>query len=86
MTTAVRDLAGEDSRLHFEAPADGTYLLRVSDVRGLEGERFAYRLTAREPALDYSIAFDPRSFNILQRRTRVRDGHGGAQGRIHRSD
>ena len=55
---------GKDSRLHFEAPADGTYFLRLRDVRGLEGERFAYRLTAREPAPDYSIAFDPRSFNI----------------------
>lgn len=55
---------GKDSRLHFEAPADGTYFLRLSDVRGLEGERFAYRLTAREPAPDYSVAFEPRSFNI----------------------
>ena len=55
---------GKDSRLHFEAPADGTYFLRLRDVRGLEGERFAYRLTVREPAPDYSIAFDPRSFNI----------------------
>ena len=55
---------GKDSRLHFEAPADGTYFLRLRDVRGLDGERFAYRLTAREPAPDYSIAFDPRSFNI----------------------
>ena len=33
-------------------------------MRGLEGERFAYRLTVREPAPDYSIAFDPKSFNI----------------------
>jgi hypothetical protein len=33
-------------------------------VRGLEGERFAYRLTVREPAPDYSIAFDPKSFNV----------------------
>jgi hypothetical protein len=55
---------GKDSRLHFQAPADGTYFLRLRDVRGLEGERLAYRLTAREPAPDYSIAFDPRSFNI----------------------
>lgn len=55
---------GKDSRLHFEAPADGTYFLRLRDVRGLDGERFAYRLTAREPAPDYAIAFDPRSFNI----------------------
>jgi hypothetical protein len=55
---------GKDSRLHFEAPDEGTYFLRLRDVRGLDGERFAYRLTAREPAPDYSIAFDPRSFNI----------------------
>jgi hypothetical protein len=55
---------GKDSRLHFEAPADGTYFLRLKDVRGLEGERYGYRLTAREPAPDYSIAFDPKSFNI----------------------
>lgn len=55
---------GKDSRLHFEAPAGGSYFLRLTDVRGLEGERFAYRLTAREPAPDYSIAFDPKSFSI----------------------
>lgn len=55
---------GKDSRLHFEAPADGTYVLRLRDVRGLEGERFAYRLTVRQPAPDYSVAFDPKSFNI----------------------
>jgi hypothetical protein len=55
---------GKDSRLHFEAPADGTYFLRLRDVRGLDGERFAYRLTIREPVPDYSLAFDPKSFNI----------------------
>jgi hypothetical protein len=55
---------GKDSRLHFEAPSDGTYFLRLKDVRGLEGERFAYRLTVREPLPDFSIAFDPKSFNI----------------------
>ena len=41
---------GKDSRLHFEAPADGEYFVRLRDVRGLEGDRFAYRLTVREPA------------------------------------
>ena len=55
---------GKDSRLHFEAPADGDYFLRLSDVRGLEGERFAYRLTVREPAPDFDVTFDPKSFNI----------------------
>lgn len=55
---------GKDSRLHFEAPSTGTYFLRLTDVRGLAGEQFAYRLTAREPAPDYAVAIDPRSFNI----------------------
>ena len=55
---------GRDSRLHFEAPADGEYVVRLKDVRGLEGERFAYRLTLREPAPDFELTFDPKSFNI----------------------
>jgi hypothetical protein len=55
---------GKDSRLHFEAPADGTYFVRLRDVRGLEGERYAYRLTVREPSPDFDVTFDPRSFNI----------------------
>ena len=55
---------GKDSRLHFEAPVDGDYILRLRDVRGLQGERFAYRLTAREPAPDFDVTFDPKSFNI----------------------
>lgn len=55
---------GKDSRLHFEAPADGDYFLRLRDVRGLEGERFAYRLTVREPAPDFDVTFDPKSFNV----------------------
>ena len=55
---------GKDSRLHFEAPADGDYFVRLRDVRGVEGERFAYRLTVREPAPDFELTYDPRSFNI----------------------
>jgi hypothetical protein len=55
---------GKDSRLHFEAPADGDYFVRLRDVRGLDGERYAYRLTLREPAPDFEVMFDPRSFNI----------------------
>jgi hypothetical protein len=55
---------GKDSRLHFEAPEDGTYFVRLRDVRGLEGERYAYRLTVREPLPDFDVTFDPKSFNI----------------------
>ena len=55
---------GKDSRLHFEAPADGDYFVRLRDVRGLDSERQAYRLTLREPAPDFDLTFDPKSFNV----------------------
>ena len=47
---------GRDSRLTFTAPADGVYLVRVSDVRGLGGEMFAYRLSVRQPQPDFRCA------------------------------
>lgn len=41
-----RELA-TDSRLHFTAPADGEYLLRVTEAKGEGGENFVYRLMAQ---------------------------------------
>ncbi|MCA1964815.1 MAG: PPC domain-containing protein, partial [Prosthecobacter sp.] len=46
---------GRDSRLSFTAPADGRYVVRVSDTRGWGGERFVYALAIREPRPDFSI-------------------------------
>lgn len=46
---------GRDSRLMFTAPAAGEYLVRVADVRELQGERFGYRLTIREPKPDFTV-------------------------------
>jgi WD40 repeat protein len=46
---------GRDSRLTFTAPADGAYLVRVSDVRDFGGDRFVYRLTVREPKPDFEV-------------------------------
>ncbi len=46
---------GRDSRLTFTAPADGAYLVRVSDTRGIGGERFVYRLTVRRPQPDFEV-------------------------------
>ena len=46
---------GRDSRLTFTTPADGAYLVRVSDVRGFGGDRFVYRLTVREPKPDFEV-------------------------------
>ncbi len=45
---------GSDSRLAFTAPTDGSYLVRLSDVRGFQGEKFSYELTARAGQPDFS--------------------------------
>ncbi len=55
---------GKDSRLHFTAPADGDYLVRIRDVRGLKGDDYAYRLTVREPVPDYRLSVAPRNPNV----------------------
>lgn len=47
---------GSDSRLLFTAPADGSYLVRVTDARGFGGERYAYRLTVRPAAPDFAVS------------------------------
>jgi WD40 repeat protein len=52
---------GKDSRLFFDAPADGEYQARVGDARGLGGPTFAYRLTVRPPRPSYNVSFSPTS-------------------------
>lgn len=49
---------GTDSRVHFTAPDDGTYLVRVTDSRGRGGERFAYRLVLREARPDFKVTLN----------------------------
>jgi len=51
---ARREL-GKDSRLHFTAPADGSYLLKIKDVRGLQGPDFKYTLTVRPSHPDFAV-------------------------------
>jgi hypothetical protein len=46
---------GPDSRIHFTAPRDGAFLLRVTDSRGFEGDRNAYRLIVRKPMPDFTV-------------------------------
>ncbi len=51
---------GTDSRLYFTAPAEGTYLVRVTESRGQGGgplpeeNRYTYRLVIREPKPDFT--------------------------------
>lgn len=44
---------GKDSRLTFVAPRDGTYFVRVTDVRGFSGDNYTYELTIRRPEPDF---------------------------------
>jgi hypothetical protein len=55
---------GKDSLLHFTAPADGTYTLRLTDVRGELPKAQPYRLTARRPEEDFRLSFTPRNPNV----------------------
>jgi len=55
---------GKDSRLNFTAPEDGEYIVRIKDVRGTQGEHFAYRLSIHEPAPDLVLFADPENPNI----------------------
>jgi WD40 repeat protein len=46
---------GTDSRLHFTAPADAHYLIRVTDNRGCGGQRYSYRLIVRRPRPNFEV-------------------------------
>jgi hypothetical protein len=52
---------GRDSRIVFDAPADGEYRVRVSDSRGEGGVNFGYRLTIRPPRPSFNVRFSPTS-------------------------
>jgi WD40 repeat protein len=55
---------GTDSRVYFTAPADGAYLVRVTDTRNEQGERFAYRLLVREPKPGFKVTLSPQNPTI----------------------
>ncbi len=49
-----------DSQLFFTPSADGRYLIRVVDVRGVGSREMPYRLIARRPAPDFFVSIDDR--------------------------
>ncbi len=55
---------GKDSLVHFTAPADGDYLVRIHDIRGSGGDGYAYRLTLREPRPDFRLSASPANPNV----------------------
>ncbi|SKA96410.1 WD domain-containing protein, G-beta repeat-containing protein [Prosthecobacter debontii] len=56
---------GRDSKLTFTAPADGRYVVRVTDTRGWSGERFVYALHIRPPAPDFSLTLDQNKLTAV---------------------
>ncbi len=70
----------------FTAPADGSYLVRVSDVRGSGGEMSAYRLIVRQPRPDFSVRINERDVSVPvgsgQRLTFAADRVDGFDGEI----
>jgi hypothetical protein len=55
---------GSDSRLNFVAPQDGDYIVHLKDVRGMEGQDFAYRLSLHDANPDYELRANPENPNI----------------------
>jgi hypothetical protein len=71
---------GADSRLFFTAPAEGDYLVRVTDSRALSGDRFVYRLALRRAEPDFSITLAGATPSL------VRDSGKGFTLRASRQD
>ncbi|HLJ57371.1 MAG TPA: hypothetical protein VKT77_20200, partial [Chthonomonadaceae bacterium] len=57
-------LYGRDSFLEFMPPADGDYLVRLTDARGQQGEKFAYKLRIHVPRPDFNILFSPAAVSV----------------------
>jgi mono/diheme cytochrome c family protein len=55
---------GKDSRLLFTAPADGQYLVKIKDVRGLEGADFKYTLTIRPRHPDFQVTMNAAKLEV----------------------
>jgi len=57
-------LYGKDSALDFVAPAEGEYIVRLSDTRGQYGEEYVYRLLIHPPRPDFRVIMSPAHPNI----------------------
>ena len=55
---------GRDSRVMFVAPADGEYVVRVTDARGFHGSDYRYKLTVRSPRPSFSVSMSTRKLTL----------------------
>lgn len=54
----------KDARLTFDPPADGVYVARIEDVRGLGGESFGYHLLVRKPRPRFTLALSTENPSV----------------------
>ena len=77
---------GKDSLVHFTAPADGDYIVKLRDVQGLGGENYAYRLIdSRAPPGFPPQRRQPES-ECAHGRLRACECDRAAAGRVRRPD
>ncbi len=59
---------GKDSRLFFDPPADGEYLVRIGNTgaqaHGLQSLGLPYRLTIRPPRPSFNVTFNPTTPSV----------------------
>ena len=55
---------GKDSRLEWKAPADGDYVVQVSDLHDRGGLAFGYVLLAEVANPDFTLTCDPDLINV----------------------
>ncbi len=55
---------GTDSKLIFDAPTAGEYLICVTDARGLSGEPFVYRLQIRPIDPDFNVVLKGANLTV----------------------
>jgi hypothetical protein len=56
--------SGKDSRIHFSAPHDGTFLIRVRDARGQSGEDYKYQLVIQQPKPRFQLRVDQNEITL----------------------
>ncbi len=57
-------LYGRDSYIDFTPPADADYIVRIADIRGQQGEKFAYKLRIHPPRPDFDIKLTPAAITV----------------------
>jgi hypothetical protein len=53
-----------DPRVTFDPPAEGTYLVRVEDLRGQDGREEGYHVVVRRPRPDFAISLNQNELNV----------------------